>query len=305
MKRRARHPGVGGDEQLDRSRRPRGRSRPDAVRARPRAPPPPSPARPSSAATRSSRRSRGLGAGTGQLVRKLRDAGSSLGDPRLELGGHLLGVLQPLDLGRQRCACASTASIAAAVLALQAVDQVEALLDRLKPRRLRLDRVGEPAKLARELAELERRPAARSAIPSSSLSKPATAHRAPDWASARPAAAPPPSSSPPLTAACAPGRAARSPSALRSRSRSAASSAPRPGRGSRRRPPGARSAAGRDRARAPPRARGGRPTPLRGPTTPRARCGAPPPPRWSAPAKPSSTSSCAEDRVSLRCSCCP
>ena len=248
--RRDRQARVGGDTNSIRSA-PGARSHRDAAQARPRAG-----LRPS--------RARELG---GELLQ----LGAALSRRLRELVGRAPGLLGRGDLGGRaasrrsarplraraqsvaaRSACASTDSIAAAVLALQPLDRRRGAP---RPPRARPDRPRGP----------RRRRAARRRGRSSTPTAATRARRArraldqPPRGRARPrrrraargAVAPP--SSPPI-AASAPPAAIRSDSAWRRRSRSGASSACSAGSGATSRSPRARSAAGPGRARARPRA---------------------------------------------------
>ena len=172
--RRGRHPGVGRQHQLGAL----GAARPDLVarlephlegrvlhrqrgqllagRARRAAAPPPGAARraPRASSSRSSRARRQLGLGA--------------------LGGDL-GLLEPLALGAAALGVRQHRRDAAAVLALEPVVLLEALLDLLQAARLGLERVGVAAQLAAEVLGLDPQGRQPPASSSSSGSTPRTA----------------------------------------------------------------------------------------------------------------------------------
>jgi hypothetical protein len=73
----------------------------------------------------------------------------------LELAGHLSGVLKPVDLGAAPFAVRKNGLDRAPVLALQAVNRVQTLLDQLQAAGLGLDSLQVAAKRARGIAQLE------------------------------------------------------------------------------------------------------------------------------------------------------
>ena len=154
--RRGRHPRVGRDEELDglgavRAEAVRVGFEGDLERARP-----PSPAR--RARPRPARRAARPLRGGRRRARSASAARSRLGrglDPRPELARPALRVLKSLDLGAAMVGVVEHRVDRAAVLALQPVERVEPLLDRLEPARLRVDVLDVAAQVAGELVELE------------------------------------------------------------------------------------------------------------------------------------------------------
>ena len=130
--RRRLDPGVGRDPQLDRLAAARRRSRRGAAPARPRARPRPSRAAP--APRRRAPRSGSAAASRPALSfsPELRAPRFGRGQRRLGLGAALLGALQPGDLLAAALGVGEHRLDAAAVLALEPVDRLQPLLDRLQ-----------------------------------------------------------------------------------------------------------------------------------------------------------------------------
>ena len=238
----------------------------------------------------------------GQLRPLALGRGEALGELALELGG----VLEALDLRAASLRVLEHGLDRAAVLALEAVDRGEALLDHLQPPRLRLDALQVGAQLAAEVGQLHRHAADPLGERVESLGPRRQRRPAHASAAARRSAAPPSSSSPPAAARAA-AAAPRSPSAWRRRSRSARSSCASAGSGAAASiSASSNRSRSRSRSRAPSRSRSAASS--RGEV---ARLGSGRRDRRRAarggasPANPSSTSSWAEARVSLRCSCWP
>ena len=155
--RRDRHPGVGRDPELDRLLARARRSRPGAARARPRA------SRRSSRAARARSATRFSSSPAADVRASLSSAASSRAPLRR------LGQLAPRaprrarrrprsarSRSRQRLGVGQDGLDRAAVLALQPVEHVEALLDLGQPPGRALDAVGVGAKLAGQLPHLDR-----------------------------------------------------------------------------------------------------------------------------------------------------
>ena len=79
----------------------------------------------------------------------------ALGDPGPETGAHLLRVLEPRDLGAATLGVRGDELDRAAVLALQAVERGQPLLDLLEPARIGLDAVEVGAQLGGDVGDLE------------------------------------------------------------------------------------------------------------------------------------------------------
>ena len=147
--RRRLDPRVRRHPQLDRLRSRRRRSRRGWARARPPAwrrasPAARAPSRPSSPAAPAA-----FGAGGAELGGELLAARLGLGQRRLSLGAALLGALEPRDLLAAALGVGEHRLDAAAVLAQQAVERVEPLLDRQQPPRVGLDPLGVVAQARR------------------------------------------------------------------------------------------------------------------------------------------------------------
>ncbi len=92
----------------------------------------------------------------GQLVGQLGAAARGLLQIALELSGPLLGALDPLDLAPAAIGMGEHGLDRAPVLALEAVDDVESLLDLLQAARLPLDPLGVGPQLRGQLLHLDR-----------------------------------------------------------------------------------------------------------------------------------------------------